>query len=219
MPGPDRESIADAARLLDEGGVVAFPTETFYGLGALMDEVSAVDRVYRMKGRPRTRALIVHIASAQVMPDFALSVPGYVEQLAEAFWPGPLTLLVRKRDRVPDEVTGGQDTVGLRVPADPTALELLHQTSARRGTAAGIAAPSACRFGDEPARSAEDVVASLGAAGSGSLSPDLILDAGGRHSELPSTVLRCVEQWPRVLRHGGVKVDEIESVIGRWVDS
>jgi L-threonylcarbamoyladenylate synthase len=205
-----------AAEILDGGGVVAFPTDTVYGLGALTTEIEAIDRIFRVKGRPRSRALIVHVDSAKAMDTFAEDVPTWARGLADAFWPGPLTMVLRRREEVPDEITGGGDTVALRVPNHPLALDLIGELGRRRGGPIGIAAPSANRFGEPPPTSADEVVASLGAPGGDGY--DLILDGGTCSSGVPSTVLSCVGAWPRILRRGATTAEQIEAVIGRWVD-
>jgi len=213
------QDIHRAAELLDGGGVVAFPTDTVYGLGALTTEVEAIERIFRMKGRPRSRALIVHIGGADAMERFVDEIPDYAAKLAEAFWPGALTLVMRKRSELPDQVTGGADTVGLRVPDHPVALALLHACGQLRGGPVGIAAPSANRFGEPPPTTAEGVITALAPAGGDpEESPDMILDGGLCPGGVPSTVLSCVGPWPRILRHGATTAEQIESVIGRWVD-
>lgn len=217
IAGPD--DIARAAEWLDGGGVVAFPTDTVYGVGALTTEIAAIERIFRMKGRPRSRALIVHLGGADAMYQFAAEVPDYAAKLAEAFWPGPLTLVLRKRSDVSDAVTGGIDTVGLRVPDHPVALALITKLAQRRGGPIGIGAPSANRFGEPPPTTAEGVITALAPAGGDpEESPDMILDGGTCPGGVPSTVLSCVGPWPRILRHGAKTPEQIEAVIGRWVD-
>jgi L-threonylcarbamoyladenylate synthase len=137
---PDRAAIASAADLLREGALVAFPTETVYGLGAHALDVEAVRRIYEAKGRPSWNPLIVHVSDAAAARALAREWPPVADVLARAFWPGPLTLVVRKRAGVPDEITAGLDTVGLRVPSHPVALALL------RAASVPVAAPSANRF-------------------------------------------------------------------------
>jgi L-threonylcarbamoyladenylate synthase len=203
---------------LVDGGIVAFPTETVYGVGALATDPRGVERLYELKGRPRNRALIVHVQSLEAADAYAEQIPEYALKLARAFWPGPLTLVFRKRAHVLDEVTGGGDTVGVRVPNHPVALRLIESTSRRLGELAGIAAPSANRFGETPATSAQEVVAKLGAPGTAN-GPDLILDGGPCSGGVPSTILSCVGQWPRLLRRGSCTPEEIEKVIGRFIDS
>jgi len=217
IAGPD--DIARAAETLDGGGVVAFPTDTVYGLGALTTELSAIERIFRMKGRPRSRALIVHVGGADAIAQFAEEVPEYAIKLADAFWPGALTLVLRKKTELSDEITGGADTVGLRVPNHDIALALIAKVRELRGTPIGIAAPSANRFGEPPPSTAEGVITALGPAGGDpEESPDIILDGGTCPGGVPSTVLSCVGPWPRILRHGATTAEQIEQVIGRWVD-
>jgi L-threonylcarbamoyladenylate synthase len=212
------EQLERAVDKLVAGGIVAFPTETVYGVGALATHRDGVERLYELKGRPRNRALIVHVQSLEAADAFAEEIPEYALKLARAFWPGPLTMVFRRRSHVLDEVTGGGDTVGVRVPDHPVALRLIESASRRMGELAGIAAPSANRFGETPASSAQEVVAKLGAPGSVH-GPDMILDGGPCHGGVPSTVLSCVGQWPRLLRRGKCTPEEIEKVIGRFIDS
>ena len=155
VSGP--EGIASAVAALRAGQLVALPTETVYGLGADASNPAAVAEIFRVKGRPTNHPLIVHLADASVMGEWAAEVSTEAQVLADAFWPGPLTLLVRRNDSVGDWVTGGRDTVGLRVPGDEVALELL------RAFGGGIAAPSANRFGKVSPTSAAHVIADLGA--------------------------------------------------------
>jgi L-threonylcarbamoyladenylate synthase len=217
IAGPD--DIARAAEWLDGGGVVAFPTDTVYGVGALTTEIAAIERIFRMKGRPRSRALIVHVGGADAIMQFADEIPDYAVKLADAFWPGPLTLVLRKKTELSDEITGGADTVGLRVPDHPVALDLIARLGERRGGPVGIAAPSANRFGEPPPTTAEAVITALAPAGGDpEEGPDMILDGGTCPGGVPSTVLSCVGPWPRILRHGGTTAEQIEKVIGRWVD-
>ncbi len=206
-----------AVEVLLGGGVVAFPTDTVYGVGAVPTHQGAVDRIYTMKGRPRTRALIVHVHAREAIPDFAQDIPAYAHQLAEAFWPGALTLVLRRKTSVPLFVTGERDTVSLRMPNHRMAMRLMKALNEERGETVGIAAPSANRFGDTPAATAQEVVARLGAPGSGSGAPDLILDGGACPGKVPSTILDCTGEWPRLLRRGNTSVEEIEEVIGRFV--
>jgi L-threonylcarbamoyladenylate synthase len=203
---------------LVDGGIVAFPTETVYGVGALASHQEGVERLYELKGRPRNRALIVHVATLEAADAFAAEIPEYALKLARAFWPGPLTMVFRKQDHVLDEVTGGGDTVGVRVPNHPVALRMIESLSKRVGALAGVAAPSANRFGEMPATSAQEVVAKLGAPGT-EHGPDIILDGGPCRGGGPSTILSCVGQWPRLLRRGSCTLEEIEKVIGRFIDS
>ncbi|NHA13967.1 L-threonylcarbamoyladenylate synthase [Thioalkalivibrio sp. XN279] len=198
------DAIARAAQLLRAGGVVAIPTETVYGLGAVAMNPVAVRRVFAIKGRPVNHPLIVHLASAEALPEWAYEIPDAAWLLAERFWPGPLTLVLPRRPRVPDEVTGGQDSVALRVPAQPVARELI-------AAAGALAAPSANRFGRVSPTTAAHVLAELGD------DVDMILDAGPCQVGLESTIVSLLEGQPALLRPGGVTVAELEAVLGRPV--
>lgn len=171
--------IAAAAAQLKKGGVVAFPTETVYGLGADASNPSAVQRIFEIKGRPFDHPLIVHIADSSKLQYWAEEVPEQAWQLAEHFWPGPLTLILRRSRRTPGEVTGGQDTVGLRVPAHPVALALLDAL----GAEGALAAPSANRFGHVSPTTAAHVREELGNR------VDMILDGGPCEVGLESTIV------------------------------
>ena len=197
-------AIAAAARLLREGGVVAIPTETVYGLGAVAMNPAAVRRVFAIKGRPANHPLIVHLHSAEAMSEWAREIPESAWRLAERFWPGPLTLVLPRHSQVPDEVTGGQDSVALRVPAQPVARELIAAVGA-------LAAPSANRFGRVSPTTAAHVLAELGD------DVDMILDAGPCRVGLESTILSLIGDAPALLRPGGVTVAELEAVLGRPV--
>lgn len=202
---PEPEVIERAAEVLRSGGLVAFPTETVYGLGANALDAAAVRRIFEAKGRPADDPVIVHLASADELGRVARRVPAVARRLAEAFWPGPLTLLLPRAAAVPLEVTAGLDTVGVRVPDHPVALALI--------SAAGvpIAAPSANRFGHTSPTLAEHVLADL----EGRV--DVVLDAGPTPYGVESTVLDLSSGRPRVLRPGGVSVEALEQVLGRRV--
>ncbi len=206
-----------AVETLLGGGVVAFPTDTIYGLGAMPSEEQAVERLYTMKGRPRTRALILHVHERASLDAFAKTVPDYAHRLAEAFWPGALTLLLARRSSIPEFVTGGRKTIGLRMPNHPIAMRLIRTLTERRGEPTAIAAPSASRFGEPPATTAQEVVARLGAPGTGPAAPDMILDGGACPGKVPSTILDCTGEWPRLLRRGNTSLEAIEDVIGRFI--
>ncbi len=194
--------ISTAVDVLRAGGLVAFPTETVYGLGADAANPEAVDRIFAAKGRPRSHPVIVHLAELAAAKEWAAEVPDFAAALADAFWPGPLTLVLPRSDIVPDAVTGGLATVGLRVPAQPIALELL---SAFGG---GVAAPSANRFGRVSPTRAEHVRADLGSA------VDVILDGGPCPVGVESTIVDCSGIEPQVLRPGGVPVESLAAVLG-----
>ena len=197
----DATAIAEAASVLRRGGLVAFPTETVYGLGANALDGSAVEGIFRAKGRPTTDPLIVHIGHAARMTDVAVDVPSVVERLAARFWPGPLTIILRKRPEVPEIVTAGLPTVAVRVPAHPVARALLE--------AAGVpaAAPSANRFSRPSPTTAEHVVADLEGA------IDLVLDAGPTEIGIESTILDLTVTPPLVRRPGGAAVSALRAVL------
>jgi L-threonylcarbamoyladenylate synthase len=196
-----------ALHALRGGGLVAMPTETVYGLGADAEDPAAVARVYATKGRPADHPLIVHLADADAIDGgWAVDVPSWARLLAAACWPGPLTLVLRRGPRAGDHVTGGQDTVGLRVPSHPVALDLL------RRFGGGVAAPSANRFGRVSPTDAAHVVEEFADV----LVPgrDVVLDGGPSHVGVESTIVDCTGAAPRLLRPGAVGVAEIEAVTG-----
>jgi L-threonylcarbamoyladenylate synthase len=197
--------VAAAVAVLRAGGLVAFPTETVYGLGADAANPDAVRRVYRVKGRPAGHPLIVHVGSAAALPDWAAAVPPAAEALAAACWPGPLTLLLPRRPDVDATVAGGRDSIGLRVPAHPLALELLHAFGG------GVAAPSANRFGRVSPTTAAHVRADLGD------DVDLVLDGGPCTVGVESTIVDLTIDPPAVLRPGGIPVEALEAIIGQPV--
>lgn len=191
-----------AARVLADGGVVAFPTETVYGLGAAAHAPDAVRRVFAIKGRPADHPLIVHLAAAGQLDEWAARVPASARALTDALWPGPLTVLVERAAHVPDVVTGGRPTVGLRVPAHPMALALL------AAVGDGVAGPSANRFGKVSPTTAEHVLADLGD------DVDLVLDGGPCTVGLESTIVDCTLEPPVLLRPGGVPAEQLDEVLG-----
>ena len=192
-------SIEHAAELIRAGRLVAFPTETVYGLGANALDGAAVERIFAAKGRPRTSPLIVHVASIGMAREVAAEWPDAAEVLARRYWPGPLTLVLRKRDAIPDIVTAGLKTVGVRVPAHPMALELI------RAAGVPIAAPSANRFTGLSPTAAAHIGAELA---------DYVLDGGPAKVGIESTVLSLVDK-PLLLRPGVIPLPEIENLIGR----
>ncbi|MFL5383525.1 MAG: L-threonylcarbamoyladenylate synthase [Longimicrobiaceae bacterium] len=195
-------AVREAARVLREGGLVAFPTETVYGLGAHALDPAAVERIYRAKGRPAYNPLIVHVAGVDAARALSSAWPAAADRLAERFWPGPLTLVVPKAASIPDAVSAGLATVGVRVPAHPVAHALLE--------AAGIplAAPSANRSSHVSPTTAEHVRRSL----DGRI--DLILDAGPTPVGIESTVLSLAGPVPTVLRPGSISIDALREVLG-----
>lgn len=201
MKGREKE-IRRAASILREGGVVAFPTETVYGLGADAFNVRAVARVFEIKNRPFFDPLIVHVADWVELRRLITHLPADAESLIRRFWPGPLTLVLRKKDEVPDLVTAGLPTVAVRMPKHPMALDLI------RAAGCPIAAPSANPFGYVSPTTAEHVRSQLGQ------KVDFLLDGGPCEVGLESTILSLVDEKPTLLRPGGLTVEEIESVIG-----
>jgi L-threonylcarbamoyladenylate synthase len=213
----DASVMVDAAANLLAGGLVAFPTETVYGLGADASNAGAVARIYAVKGRPADHPLIVHVASMDGLGDWADDVPEYAIALARDYWPGPMTLVVRRSGLAADFVTGGQDTVGVRVPDHPVALGLL-EAFARAG-GKGVAAPSANRFGNVSPTTAQAVSDELGDYLADS---DQILDGGACAVGVESTIIDCTGDVPKILRPGAITVQMIAectglSVGGRFV--
>jgi L-threonylcarbamoyladenylate synthase len=201
--------MASAAKHLIAGDLVAFPTETVYGLGADASNSKAVARIYSVKGRPNNHPLIVHIASMDRMGDWAIDVLEYAIALARSFWPGPMTLVLKRSELAGDFVTGGQDTVGVRVPDHVVALALLEAFEKAGGK--GVAAPSANRFGHVSPTTAAAVVEEL----AGYLSKDdLVLDGGACAVGVESTIIDCTGLLPRVLRPGAISTAMIEEVTG-----
>jgi len=199
------DEIARAAEVLRAGGLVAFPTETVYGLGADASSPAALARLYAVKGRPADHPVIVHVPDATTIDEWAVDVPDGARRLAEAWWPGPLTLVLRRAAHVLDAVTGGQDTVGLRVPDQPVARRLL------TAFGGGIAAPSANRFGRVSPTTADDVRTDLGD------DVDVVLDGGACRVGVESTIVDCSGAPFRVLRLGGIGRTELERVAGEHV--
>lgn len=188
--------------MLRAGGVVAFPTETVYGLGSDAENPTAVARIFAIKGRPPGHPLIVHLGDAAALAPWCADVPPIASRLAARFWPGPLSLILRKSPRVPDVVTGGLPTVGIRVPAHPLALALL------RTFGGGVAAPSANRFGAVSPTTAAHVREDLGDA------VDVVLDGGACTIGLESTIVDVSAGVAAILRPGGVTREEIETALG-----
>jgi L-threonylcarbamoyladenylate synthase len=203
------DAMASAAKHLIAGDLVAFPTETVYGLGADASNSKAVARIYSVKGRPNNHPLIVHIASMDRMGDWAIDVPEYAIALARNFWPGPMTLVLTRSELAGDFVTGGQDTVGVRVPDHVVALALLEAFEKAGGK--GVAAPSANRFGHVSPTTAAAVVEELW---DYLLEDDLVLDGGACAVGVESTIIDCTGLLPRVLRPGAISTAIIEEVTG-----
>lgn len=191
-----------AASLLRAGALVAFPTETVYGLGADAGNARAVADVFRAKGRPPDHPVIVHLPSARALPLWAAEIPDSARRLAGMFWPGPLTLVLKRARDVPDAITGGQDTVGLRVPGNPTALALL------RAFGGALAAPSANRFGHVSPTTADHVVQEFGS------EVAAVVDGGRCSVGVESTIVDLSGGLPRLLRPGMIRVDALEAELG-----
>ncbi len=202
-------AMADAAANLLAGGLVAFPTETVYGLGADACNADAVARIYSVKGRPADHPLIVHVASMDGLGDWADEVPGYAISLARDFWPGPMTLVVKRSELAGDFVTGGQDTVGVRVPDHPVALGLLE--AFERAGGKGVAAPSANRFGNVSPTTAQAVADELG---DYLEDGDQILDGGACDVGVESTIIDCTGDVLKILRPGAITAQMIAESSG-----
>jgi L-threonylcarbamoyladenylate synthase len=201
--------MGDAAEVLMSGGLVAFPTETVYGLGADACNKMAVARIYSVKGRPADHPLIVHVASMDSLGDWAADVPAYAISLARDYWPGPMTLVVKRSDLAADFITGGQDTVGVRVPSHPIALGLLE--AFERAGGKGVAAPSANRFGNVSPTTAQAVSDELSDYMAES---DVILDGGACAVGVESTIIDCTGDVPKILRPGAITAEMISDSTG-----
>jgi L-threonylcarbamoyladenylate synthase len=199
----DAEAVHQAAGIIRQGGIVAFPTETVYGLGANVYHPLAVARVFEVKRRPYFDPLIVHIASPADLKKLVKDIPSSARNLTEKFWPGPLTVVLFKEEHVPDIVTAGLPTVALRMPSHPMALSLIKESECP------IAAPSANPFGYLSPTTAEHVRDQLGD------QVDLILDGGPCPVGVESTIVSFSENEPKLLRPGGVSLEEIESIVGK----
>ena len=203
------DALDQAARALQNGSLIAFPTETVYGLGADATNAQTVARIYEVKGRPVRHPLIVHIPGLDSLETWTSDFPRYAISLARDFWPGPMTLVLPRSNIAKDFITGGQGTVGLRIPAHPLALGLLHAFKKIGGL--GIAAPSANRFGQVSPTTAEAVEEEIGEY----LSPiDFILDGGPALVGVESTIIDCTGDSPGLLRHGAITKEMIEESTG-----
>jgi len=202
-------TIKDAATSLINGDLVAFPTETVYGLGADAGNEMAVKKIYQVKGRPSDHPLIVHISNLKQLDKWAREIPEYAIKLARSFWPGPMTLILPRTQLAKDFITGGQDNVGIRIPDQTLALALLTEFEKQGG--AGVAAPSANRFGKVSPTTAAAVEAELGAFLD---SKDLILDGGACEVGVESTIIDCTTQSPIILRPGAITHSMIKDATG-----
>lgn len=199
---PESSKIEMAAEVIRKGGLVAFPTETVYGLGADALNPKAVKKVFEVKGRPADDPVIVHIADKKELRKLAEEIPEEAERLMERFWPGPLTIIFKKTKRVPKVTTGGLETVAVRMPDNPIALSLIKKSGKP------IAAPSANLFGKPSPTSAKHVMKDLGER------VDLILDGGSTRIGVESTVIDTTSSPPVLLRPGGVTLEELREVVG-----
>jgi L-threonylcarbamoyladenylate synthase len=202
--------IKDAALALKEGHLVSFPTETVYGLGADATNEKAVGRIYEVKGRPKDHPLIVHISSAEMLDKWASEIPEYAIKLAREFWPGPMSLILPRTSIAKDFITGGQDTVAVRVPSHTLAHQLLKEFESLGGF--GIAAPSANRFGKVSPTNSGAVEEEIGKFLSES---DQILDGGQSQIGIESTIIDCTADIPLVLRPGSVTQEMVENLLGQ----
>jgi L-threonylcarbamoyladenylate synthase len=206
---PTHSEIKMAAKSLKDGNLVAFPTETVYGLGADAVNEKAVSRVYSVKGRPIDHPLIVHISSAEQLGKWAIDIPDYATKLANEFWPGPMTLILKKSELAQEFITGGQESIGLRIPDQQVALKLLEEFEGLGGL--GVAAPSANRFGSISPTTASAVEIELSSFLGGE---DLILNGGQCTIGVESSIIDCTKATPVVLRPGAVSLEMIESATG-----
>lgn len=213
--GQSTESIDRAVALLNAGHLIGLPTETVYGLAADADNPEAVAAIFTAKGRPADHPLIVHLGADDLLSAYATDIPDAAWALAEAFWPGPLTLILKKAPSVPDIVTGGQDTVGIRIPGHPVALTLLRALAESRRQAGksggGLAAPSANRFGRISPTSAQHVADELGDAVA------LILDGGDCRVGIESTIVDLSRGAPVILRPGAISAEQLSLVLGEAI--
>ena len=204
-----QDDIKKAAKALKDGHLVAFPTETVYGLGADATNERAVGRIYSVKSRPSDHPLIVHLSSIHQLNNWAIEIPEYAMKLATQFWPGPMTLVLKRSELAKNFITGNQDTVGLRVPDQQVATALLKEFEKIGGL--GISAPSANKFGAVSPTSASEVADELGK----SLSVnDLVLDGGRSVIGIESTIIDCTKKTPNVLRPGFISIEMVEEVTG-----
>jgi len=206
-------AIKDAAAVLINGDLAAFPTETVYGLGADATNKDAIARIYKVKGRPEGHPLIVHISSLGNLDKWARDIPEYAVKLARAFWPGPMTLILPRTDLAKDFITGGQDNVGIRIPSHTVALALLIEFEDQGGL--GVAAPSANRFGAVSPTTATAVEIELADYLSKN---DQILDGGPCLVGVESTIINCTQTKPSILRPGAVTKEMIEETLGITID-
>jgi L-threonylcarbamoyladenylate synthase len=203
------DEIKEAAQKLKNGFLVAFPTETVYGLGADATNQESVERIFEIKNRPQDHPLIVHLSSLDQLPDWSIEIPKFANELANSFWPGPMTLILKRNIIAKDFVTGGQETIGIRIPNHEIALSLLEEF--RKIGSGAIAAPSANKFGKVSPTSFEHVKSEIG---KDLGQEDLILDGGISFVGIESTIIDCTGSSPKVLRPGAITDKMIEDVTG-----
>ena len=214
ISNPTQGEVKKAAKALKDGHLVAFPTETVYGLGADATNEGAVSRIYSVKGRPIDHPIIVHISSINQLEKWAVDIPAYAIKLAQEFWPGPMTLILKRSALAKNFITGGQDNVGVRVPAHSVALKLLSEFEKLGG--AGIVAPSANKFGSISPTTAEavndEISLCLGV-------NDLVLDGGQSSIGIESSIIDCLSSVPNILRPGAITQGMITSIIGDFINT
>jgi L-threonylcarbamoyladenylate synthase len=214
ISNPTRDEIKMAAKALKDGHLVAFPTETVYGLGADATNERAVSRIYSVKGRPTDHPLIVHISSINQLNKWARDIPNYAMVLAKDFWPGPMTLILKRSELAKNFITGGQNSIGVRVPSEPVAIALLNEFEFIGGQ--GIAAPSANKFGAVSATDTNSVVDEIG---NNLEELDSIIDTGKTKIGLESTIIDCTKARPKILRPGAITSLMISKSINIPLDS
>lgn len=206
---PSAENILLAAKNLKAGALIGLPTETVYGLAADAENENAVKRIYAVKGRPKNHPLIVHIGSIAFLEKWVKDIPEYALILAKTFWPGPMTLILKKTEMARDFVTGGQESIGIRIPSNTVAIDVLSKFHELGGK--GLAAPSANKFGAVSPTSSNDVEEELGEALNKQV--DLILDGGPSIIGIESTIINCLGDEPHILRYGSILESELKSVV------
>lgn len=207
---PSVRNIERAAQALKNGFLIGLPTETVYGLAGDSENKNAVKKIYEVKGRPSNHPVIVHIGSPEYLAEWARDIPDYAIQLAHKFWPGPMTLILKRTELAKDFITGNQDSVGIRIPNHQIALSILEQFNRLGGS--GLVAPSANKFEAVSPTDANAVLSELGA--ELDQSHDLIIDGGISEVGLESTIINCLNEKPRIMRQGAITKLDIEDCIG-----
>lgn len=211
---PSRSNIEKVASALFEGTLVAIPTETVYGLAANAENEFAVKRIYKVKGRPNNHPVIVHIGSLKYIDKWAIDVPDYAMELANYFWPGPMTLILKRTNLAKNFVTGGQDSVGLRIPRHPVALSIVNKFHDLGGN--GLVAPSANKFEAVSPTDANSVLIELGSILDSK--KDFVIDGGSSEVGIESTIINCLNTTPRILRQGAITKYHIENCLQTKVE-